>query len=392
MKESEFVRRLRHEIGSWQDEGLVDTILAERLLARYVGSDSPVRSKLAVVLAFLGATLIGIGMIALVAANWESLSGAAKLALLLLTMTSAYYSGYRLRYVGETYHGTGSALIFLGALLFGANIFLVAQAVHINAEAPSLLVLWALGVLPLGWFLESRPLLVLGQLLLTLALGWEASFWTETTDGFCAAFLLWGVVLVALGRLVPRLQGHTEQLGLVTLLVTLSVLASFGGESLFSSSAVAEWFLLPAGGKLRLALLGVATLAVALVRLRATWEERVERRETWGLLGMVAVAVFAVLGGSLDPALVRTVFNLVLLGVLVGGLWLGYARRDPVWVQLALGFFALEVFARYTELLWSQLPMEVFFLTAGVVLLGGGLALERLRRKLLQKLTEAKES
>ncbi|WP_309719750.1 DUF2157 domain-containing protein [Armatimonas sp.] len=380
MKESEFVRRLRQEVEHWHDEGLVDASLAERLLARYDGQDGPARSKIAVVLSFLGALLIGIGMIVFVASNWVVIPGAVKLGGLLAAMVLAYWGGFRLRYIGESYHGTGNALLFLGVLLYGANLFLVAQAMHINAEAQSLLVLWAVGVLPLGWLLESRAMLTLSLLLLTLALGGEAEFWCDGPGGFCAVFLLWGVLLVALGRLVPKLAGLAEGLGVFVLLTVLTVLADFGYG--------AEWGYLALGGQLRLVLLGAVTLAATVVVLARHWQEPLDRAEGLGLLAFVLLAGGVLVGDGLDEALLRTVFNILLLVVIVGVLWIGYERREPGWVQLALAFFALEVLSRYVELLWQSLPMEVFFLSSGIVLLGGGLVLERVRRTLLKKLAE----
>lgn len=386
MKESEFVRRLRLEVEHWHDEGLVDAALAERLLARYAGQDGPARNRLAVALSFLGALLIGIGMIVFVASNWAVIPGAAKLGGLLAAMVLTYGGGFRLRYVGESYHGTGNALLFLGVLLYGANVFLVAQAMHINAEAPSLVLLWAVGVLPLGWLLESRAMLGLGLILLTVALGGEAAFWCDGPGGFCAVFLLWGILLVALGRLVPRLAGLVEGLGIFVLLATLTVLADFG-LSLHNYPGT-EWAYLAPGGKLRLLGLGIGTLATTLVLLFRRGQEPLERGEGLGLLALALLAGGLLVGGGIDEALLRTGFNILLLLVIVGVLWSGYERREPGWVQLALAFFALEVLSRYVELLWERLPMEVFFLSAGVVLLGGGLALERVRRTLLKKLAE----
>ena len=386
MKDSEFVRRLRQEVEHWHDEGLVDASLAERLLARYDGQDGPARSKIAVVLSFLGALLIGIGMIVFVASNWAAIPGAVKLGGLLAAMVLSYVGGFRLRYVGESYHGTGNALLFLGVLLYGANLFLVAQAMHINAEAQSLLVLWAVGVLPLGWLLESRAMLTLSLLLLTLALGGEAEFWCDGPGGFCAVFLLWGTLLVALGRLVPRLAGLAEGLGVFVLLATLTVLADFG-LSLHNYPGT-EWAYLAPVGKLRLVLLGTMTLATTVVVLARHWQERLERAEGLGLLALTLLAGGLLVGGGLDEALLRTGFNILLLLVIIGVLWIGYERREPGWVQLALAFFALEVLSRYVELLWQSLPMEVFVLSSGIVLLGGGLVLERVRRTLLKKLAE----
>lgn len=385
MHDVEFSKRLRRQIGHWQDDGLIDAELAERLLAHSNAPDGPVRGPFAIVLAFLGALLIGIGVIVFVASNWSVIPGNVKLLGLFVAMGLSYWGGYRLRYVGNTYPGTGNALIFLGALLYGASLFLVAQAMHINAGAPSLLVLWALGVLPLGWILKYRALKLLGLWVLTLALGWEAVFWTEAIGGFCSIFLLWGALLIALGRLAPSLLEDSEGLGVFVILTALSVLATFGpGEDR------AEWGLLPPGGQLRWVMLTVATMLVTLVHLARAQSRSIERREGWGLLGLELVAVFVMLGGALEADPVRFGLNIVLLAVLVGVLWLGYERRNAGWVQFALIFFGLDVFCRYAEL-WSHMPTEIFFLSAGIVLLGGGIALERVRRRLLVGLKDKEQ-
>src|SRR5439155_15714708 len=127
--------------------------------------------RVAVVMGFLGALLLGIGVILFFAANWPAIPGSVKLAAILLAVIAAYATGYWLRYDKETYRGTGNALLFLGALLYGAALFLIAQGFHVNAGSPSLLLLWAGGVLPLAYLLGARPMLILALLSLVIAVG-----------------------------------------------------------------------------------------------------------------------------------------------------------------------------------------------------------------------------
>jgi uncharacterized membrane protein len=82
-------------------------------------------------------------VIVFVASHWTAIPGAAKLAMIFGAMVGAHHVGFRLRYAGTTYHGTRNALLFLGRLLFGGAIFLIAQGFHVNANVPSLLLLWA---------------------------------------------------------------------------------------------------------------------------------------------------------------------------------------------------------------------------------------------------------
>src|SRR5947209_8429232 len=139
-------------------------------------------SRVAVGLAFLGATLLGLGVILLFASNWKSTPGSVKLGCIFAFIIAAYSLGYWLRYRREGARATGEAILFLGALLYGAAIFLIAQGFHIDADEPSLLVLWAAGVLPLAYLLRSRASIVLSVLALAVALGWEASFWLDASN------------------------------------------------------------------------------------------------------------------------------------------------------------------------------------------------------------------
>ena len=67
------VRWLKGEIALWRQEGAVDEATAERLLARYAALPAGV-SLGRVILGSLGALLVGLGVIALLAANWEDFS------------------------------------------------------------------------------------------------------------------------------------------------------------------------------------------------------------------------------------------------------------------------------------------------------------------------------
>jgi uncharacterized membrane protein len=46
-------------------------------------------------------------------------------------------------------------------------------------------------------------------------------------------------------------------------------------------------------------------------------------------------------------------------------------------------FFAFDVIARYFDLFWKLLPRSLFFILGGLLLLFGGVLLERKRRKIL---------
>src|SRR5262249_42655259 len=84
-------------------------------------------------LAFLGAILVGVGVITFVAANHPGLPGWGRLGLITGGMLLAYGLGYWLCFERRA-ASIGGALLFLGALLFGADLFFVAQGYHLPAD------------------------------------------------------------------------------------------------------------------------------------------------------------------------------------------------------------------------------------------------------------------
>jgi uncharacterized membrane protein len=79
----------------------------------------------------------------------------------------------------------------------------------------------------------------------------------------------------------------------------------------------------------------------------------------------------------------RLFFNILFALEIFGLIILGFIRRYPVYVNIGLLFFALDVIARYFDFFWELLPRSLFFILGGLLLLFGGIILERKRRKIL---------
>jgi uncharacterized membrane protein len=90
------------------------------------------------------------------------------------------------------------------------------------------------------------------------------------------------------------------------------------------------------------------------------------------------ISPMSVKGGSL-----RLLFNILFALEIFGLIILGFIRRYPTYVNIGLLFFALDVVARYFDFFWELLPRSLFFILGGLLLLFGGIILERKRRKIL---------
>ena len=247
MPDGDFTRQLRLEIARWQDEGLISAAQAAAILRRYppppdevpaagippggqvteevLGAAAPAGVDAAVaaaapaagsalggrvisVIAIMGATLIGLGIITYVAANWSAIPPLARVALL-VAVTAAIYAGGWALLARFGLRRTGAAVILAGALAYGAAIHLIAQIYHLPVNHPGLTAAWFLGVAPIAYIVRARSLLTLALILLLAAAGFRAQRWS---DGFgedtalllLPAALTLAALLFAAGRLQAR--------------------------------------------------------------------------------------------------------------------------------------------------------------------------------------------
>ncbi len=67
----------------------------------------------------------------------------------------------------------------------------------------------------------------------------------------------------------------------------------------------------------------------------------------------------------------RLFFNILFALEIFGLIILGFVRRHPIYINIGLLFFALDVVARYFDLFWDLLPRSLFFILGGLLLLSG---------------------
>ncbi|HEY9691338.1 MAG TPA: DUF2157 domain-containing protein [Oculatellaceae cyanobacterium] len=182
MVSDKFRRQLRQEAELWQAEGLINSDLYEQLTERYQFNalESAARNRFVMVLMGLGSILIGLGIITLVASNWQDLSRETKVTLLLSLFIGVNIAGFylwRQRDGGKQRFGHG--LLILGALILGANMALMGQMFHIGGSLYHLLLAWGVGVLAMAYSLRLTSLGVLSIILVILGY-W--GFWAEYVE------------------------------------------------------------------------------------------------------------------------------------------------------------------------------------------------------------------
>ncbi len=150
------VRRwLRDALPAWQEQGLVSPEQAEGILALYEDDERVSerrRSGVSFALFGLGAFLFGLAALLLIGFNWEAMPREARLATALAVIAGTHALAFRLRRTSPT---VSEVVFFLGCLFYGAGIWLIGQAFHLDAHYPDGVFWWAVGVLPFALVLDS---------------------------------------------------------------------------------------------------------------------------------------------------------------------------------------------------------------------------------------------
>jgi len=416
--------QLPTELSRWQAEGLLSPEQAAAIRSLYPAPER-IGSRLTRVLTVMAAILIGLSALLFVASHWESIDRWLKVTLLLTAMLASYGLGWWLAYGRGTYPRVGRALILLGCLIYGADIFLIAQIFHLQAHFPNGFLLWGLGTLAVAWATADELPLLLASAILAIWTGVEQGGferlnpWYLVVSGALVLPLVWrlrtrwGLALSLVGAGVWWVVGaavnfgvHGPQGGEATLIVAMLGLALYGIALYTGASAMPEWsavalrltggtvsllgcFVLSFADLLKSGNLSgslglgprIATGVLLLLALAGAW--LLARRERWEGVG---AGVLALLAASLwllptSPWLALPT-NLVLLGVIGGLLVAGYRLRSVGLLILALVGFGADVIARYFDFFWATLDRSLFFLAGGLLLLAVGWLLERQGRRL----------
>ena len=146
------------ESPGWVTDGLISEAQRQQLLARY-----PPEAQALRLLPILGSVLVGLSGLSVVAANWQGLPTALRLALLLGSLLGSYGAGAYFLRRGNL--DLGHSLIGLGLILFGTSIILTSQLYQLVGYDASGLLAWVVAGVALSYVYGSRLLVLLTVLI-----------------------------------------------------------------------------------------------------------------------------------------------------------------------------------------------------------------------------------
>jgi uncharacterized membrane protein len=431
---SKHTRWLLSEIERWTAEAIITPEQGARLRQRYAApADGPPWGLL--VFSSAGALVIGLGVILLLAYNWNAIPKFGKLGLVFAAIIGVHTGGLLLYRKDGWQRRLGEAISLLGTMLYGAGIWLVAQIYHIDEHYPNGFLLWALGALLFAWVIESIPLGLLATLLLAIWGGAEVFNFHDPNP--------WALSLVAVG-IVPLAWRKQSALLLTFALAAIELLlianvAHYGGSSRAFVSSLALGVLLIGAARLTAALrpsfsagaavmaffgfggffvcsylLGFADAADDMLdwMRRSATQPHIAAVHSWTLFGLAAAAWAWIAWQSLNRVLVIAVeewlvpialiyayglaafgmatsvyagfiaasFNFILLGIAVMWMWRGCSesRLRPTVVGSLL--LAAVVLARYFDLFQSLVARGLAFIILGGIFMAEAMYYRKNRR------------
>lgn len=162
------------ELEAWTALGLVSGDQPKRILGLYEGGTPEGEAarrtdRASAAIMALGGLLIGMAALTAVAFNWRDLAPASRFGLIFAVLGATYWGAWKLRLRGSV---AGSNVVaFIGCLMYGAAIWLVAQTFNFTPKDASGFWWWGVGVLPFALALGTWPL----HALVATTLAWYAA-------------------------------------------------------------------------------------------------------------------------------------------------------------------------------------------------------------------------
>lgn len=392
--------------------GVITEETSERIRRYYTEQEQRSPNRMVIVFGILGALLVGLGIILIIAHNWDELSRPMKLfySLLPLVLGQGVCAWTLLKKANSQLWREGGSVFLFFAI--GASISMVSQVYNMPGELSRFLFTWMLLALPLVYVMRSSmtSLLVLG------GITWYATLVSYDDYPTAIAWYYW-LGLVALlpfyfrllkeqGRGFVHLHSWFIALSIIT---TLGMFTDHDGiwmfvayMSLFSSFVLVgetKWF---ADGKIiNNAFLVTGSLGTTVLLLVFTfdflWKEIARESLTPGISfaaaavtsavaaallfflirtkgtravnpvgGIFLVFIFLFLTAHSQPAVAQWLTNVLVLCVALITAWRGAARDNFFVLNYGVLIMAMLILCRFFDTDLSFVVRGILFMAVGV--------------------------
>ena len=196
------IAELYQDLPELVNQGIISSEAAERIKKHYGPLDEPQGTRtLLLVFGVFGALLVGLGIILLIAHNWDQLTRLSRLTIsVALLVACQVAAGLTLWFKGESriWRESASALHMLA---IGATLALVGQTYHLTGDTDMFVLTWMLLSLPLMYLMRASSVSVMFIAGVT--------FWCTNTYSQPERQFIWVLLALALPyywRLMLRLS------------------------------------------------------------------------------------------------------------------------------------------------------------------------------------------
>jgi uncharacterized membrane protein len=383
------LQALEDALQRWTRAGILDGPTAERIRQFEGERAEPAGLRWQVLLALIfGAIMLAAGIALFVAAHWDRLSPLTRFLLVIATLIAIHAIAMA---VGERFDRLAIALHGVGTLAAGAAVAMVGQIFNIQEHWAAGILLWALCALAGWWLLGDQVQQTMAMLLLP---AWIVCEWIARTDGYRGSELmtLRMIAVIAAVYLTAFLGSQRKLVG--GILFAFSAIALTGSAvGLLDFMYWHDW----------------VTTAAPPVMLTAL---------AWGVIASVLLLAWRLKPAAMVPAAVVLLVVLALPHCFLTGehqyagrnwhrddptfvaylvvaatacffAWWGVRERSRALINYGVVAFALTVLWFYFSNIMDKLNRSLSLILLGVLFLGGGWVLEKLRRRMVGQVKEA---
>ncbi len=404
--------KFEEEIQTLEEKGIISKSTAENIRQYYANSEDLDKGTNRLLLAFgiLGAILIGLGIILIVAHNWDSFGKVTRLCFAFAPLLIAQALVFIAQFYKKGHSGWTEVSAILLVMAIGACISMVSQIYNIEGELGAFLLTWCLLALPIPYLTKSNisSLLFIG---LTTWLGLETGYINYKS---LRAFSYWALLLAILPfyyqlyknkpksnafnfhswaiafSILAMLGSWTDRTEALMLLAYLGLLSCYYwiGESNFfkPKRTISNPFRVIA----HIGIIGMALtltfhdnlrdlvirnnpfqttefwIALLLIALSLFLALRVFMHRNFSLIGYMAIAfavIFLII--QYDPFIAAVLMNLLTLAIGIQEIVLGNQRHSLSKINLGLLVISFLVFARFMDTDMSFVVRGILFLLVG---------------------------
>jgi uncharacterized membrane protein len=377
------LRAIEEALQRWSEAGLLDAATPERIRQFEGEREQPAGLRWQVMLALIfGAILLAAGIALFVAAHWDQLSPLSRFVVVMATLVVIHLIAFL---AGGRFHWLAIALHGVGTLAAGAAIALVGQIFNIQEHWPAGIFLWALCALAGWWLLGDQVQQTIALLLLP---AWIVCEWIARTDGYRGSELMSiRMIAVIAAVYLTAFVGSQRKLVSGILFAAGAIVLTVTAVGLLDFLYWHDWATTPAPP----VHLTVWAWGVIVVAFLLAWRLKPPALVSTAVV-LLAVMVLphcfrtidqTYVGGSWnrnDPSLLA---YLIVAATACFFSWWGVREKSQSLINYGVVTFALTALWYYFSNIMDKLDRSLSLIVLGGLFLGGGWALEKLRRRMV---------